>query len=183
MTLFTQLGRMALGCDDGRVIIHTLKKGVPTKLSLKKESVDDVQWDPNSPNYLLVSWKDGSMILLDAETNKEMQSFDRQGTGIVNLILKKKNVKQNMFSTKVFLVLHGSNLFPVDLLPVMKGLQLSESGMFLIGCLQISEITINSHFSISKVSYWNVESRSDGLDELNKLKWYKLWQGWTFCCL
>ena len=98
---------MALGCDDGRVIIHTLKKGVPTKLSLKKESVDDVQWDPNSPNYLLVSWKDGSMILLDAETNKEMQSFDRQGTGIVNLILKKKMLNKTCFLQRCFLYCMG----------------------------------------------------------------------------
>ena len=72
---------MALGCDDGRIVIHTLKKNKTSKLSLKKESVDDVQWDPNSPNYLLASWKDGSITLLDAETDQEMQSFDRQGAG------------------------------------------------------------------------------------------------------
>ena len=62
----------ALGCDDGRVVIMTIKKQKNSKMSFKKFEVDDLQWDPNSPNYLLVSWKDGSMSLIDVETEKEM---------------------------------------------------------------------------------------------------------------
>lgn len=76
---------MALGGEDGRVVVHTLKKPKTTKLTLKKEPVEDVQWDPNSPNYLLASWKDGTMSLIDADSEQEMQAFDRQGAGKHNL--------------------------------------------------------------------------------------------------
>lgn len=77
-----KIGKLAIGCTDGRVVLHTLKKSKVSKLNIKREGVDDLQWDPNSSVYLLVSWKDGSMSLLDSDTEKEMQQFERQGAGI-----------------------------------------------------------------------------------------------------
>lgn len=59
----------------------TMKKTKTTKFIAKKIAVEDIQWDPNSPNYLLAAWKDGTMSLFDSETEKEMQSFERQGAG------------------------------------------------------------------------------------------------------
>ncbi len=71
-----------MGCGDGRVIVAGTKKGKTIKLSSSRNvGVDDVQWDPNSPNYLLASWKDGSMSLFDSESEKEMNTFERQGNG------------------------------------------------------------------------------------------------------
>ena len=81
------MGIFALGCGDGRVMIMGTKKGKSTKLAAKNVGVEDIQWDPNSPNYLLASWKDGSMSLFDYESEKEMMSFERQGSGTLKLIM------------------------------------------------------------------------------------------------
>ena len=67
------------------VIQTTNKKEKAQKIDYKHESgsgIVDAQWDPNSSTYLLVAWKDGSMSLLDADKEAEMQSFDRQGAGV-----------------------------------------------------------------------------------------------------
>ena len=50
----------------------------------QKLGIEDIQWDPNSQNYLLGCWKDGSMSLIDSDDEKEMQIFDRQGAGKIN---------------------------------------------------------------------------------------------------
>ena len=73
---------MLFACEDGRIVVTSIRKSRVTKFALKKVKVEDIQWDPNSPNYLLAAWKDGSMSLLDIETEKEMQVFERQGAGM-----------------------------------------------------------------------------------------------------
>jgi hypothetical protein len=61
--------------------MHNIKKNKTVKMQLKKIPVQDIQWDPLSPNYLVVCWQNGSMSLIDADAEKEMQTFDRQGQG------------------------------------------------------------------------------------------------------
>ena len=49
-------------------------------------AVEDVQWDPKSDNYLLAAYKDGSMLLFDVASGKELQVFERQGAGIKSIV-------------------------------------------------------------------------------------------------
>jgi len=37
----------------------------------------DLQWDPNSSNYLLVCWEFGDMSMIDCKTYQEMIVFDQ----------------------------------------------------------------------------------------------------------
>ena len=53
----------------------------------QKIGIEDIQWDPNSQNYLLGCWKDGSMSLIDSDDEKEMQIFERQGAGNLDIVM------------------------------------------------------------------------------------------------
>jgi hypothetical protein len=73
---------LAVGSSSGLIGVANLKKNKIQKLDLKqKSSVEDIQWDPNSSNYFLVCWKDGALSLVDADEEREMQVFERQGAG------------------------------------------------------------------------------------------------------
>lgn len=68
-----QAGVFAVGGRDGRVIFYNLQNKKSTKILFKnKGKVEDLQWDPNSSNYLLVCWTGGEVSLIDAESKKEM---------------------------------------------------------------------------------------------------------------
>lgn len=44
------------------------------------------KWDQLSPNYFIAVWADGTLSLFDSESEKEMQTFDKQSAGISSLV-------------------------------------------------------------------------------------------------
>jgi WD repeat-containing protein 17 len=76
-------GRFAVGMRGGTVALYNTKTKKTIKFTTYQDAqVEDIQWDPNSQNYLLACWKDGTLSLLDADNGTEMQKFERQGAGI-----------------------------------------------------------------------------------------------------
>ena len=58
-----------------------------TKIQVKdKPSVFLTKWDQLSQNYFIVVWSDGTFSLFDSESEKEMQTFDKQSAGISALV-------------------------------------------------------------------------------------------------
>lgn len=80
-------GRLAIGTKQGTITLYNTKTKKSTKPNVSQEAqVEDLQWDPNSQNYLLACWKDGNLSLIDGDTGNEMQKFEKQGAG--NVIIK-----------------------------------------------------------------------------------------------
>jgi len=79
---------LALGCHNGLVLVVTTTPLESLRLERPKFTlaVEDVQWDPKSDNYLLAAYKDGSMLLFDVGSGKELQVFERQGAGIKSIV-------------------------------------------------------------------------------------------------
>jgi len=73
---------MVIATKGGMLVFYNTKTKKTMKISPYGDvPAEDLQWDPNSQNYLLACWKDGSMSLLDADSGNEMQKFDKQGAG------------------------------------------------------------------------------------------------------
>ncbi|CAG9315711.1 unnamed protein product [Blepharisma stoltei] len=86
-------GRFALGCAEGVALFAEMGHDNVKRLEMPKQpaAAEDVQWDPLSDKYLLVSFKDGSMVLFDAVEAGILQTFDRQGAGIRSIAWNKKS--------------------------------------------------------------------------------------------
>lgn len=75
-----------MGKQDGSISIYNILKKKTSKIVIKeKPSVVLVKWDLLSSNYFIAVWNDGTFSLFDSESEKEMQSFDRQNAGISSL--------------------------------------------------------------------------------------------------
>jgi len=77
-------GRLICGHLDGT--LHLLENPKRTKLEpmkTKNNSVEDIQWDPLSNNYCLVSYADGQLQMIDCEqAGDPLISFERFPQGI-----------------------------------------------------------------------------------------------------
>ncbi|CAG9324590.1 unnamed protein product [Blepharisma stoltei] len=84
-------GKFALGCIEGVALSCEMKHDNVKRLEMPKQpsATEDLQWDPLSDKYLLVAFKDGSMVLFDAEEQSILQTFDRQGAGIRSIAWNK----------------------------------------------------------------------------------------------
>ena len=86
-----------MGKTDGSVVVHSLESGsnsskMKTELCAKStnpNSVEDLQWDPLSTDYLLVGWKDGTMVMYDVSSEHEVVRFDKQNDGWQSISLFK----------------------------------------------------------------------------------------------
>lgn len=84
-------GRFALGCIEGAALACEMAHDNVKRLEMPKQpaATEDLQWDPLSDKYIIVAFKDGSMVLFDAEESSILQTFDRQGAGIRSIAWNK----------------------------------------------------------------------------------------------
>ena len=74
----TSSTQFALGAADGRLVFYDIKTNKQRKmLFAERPDVVDLQWDPNSSNYVIACWAYGQISLIDADSLQEMQSFNR----------------------------------------------------------------------------------------------------------
>jgi len=74
-------GRLAFATKTGLVGFYNLKTKKTIKITGEHPTVpvEDIQWDPNSQEYLIACWKDGSMSLINSEDGNEITKFEKQG--------------------------------------------------------------------------------------------------------
>lgn len=80
-------GILAGGNTDGSLSLYDGSKSRLVKLTPKSEkpAVADLQWDELSNIYLLAAYRNGAIVLWDCESQSELHSFDRQGSGLTAL--------------------------------------------------------------------------------------------------
>jgi len=48
----------------------------------RKDAINCLDWDPHSPNYLLLGHKNGEILLIDSEKMVQLQSFEKLNSGL-----------------------------------------------------------------------------------------------------
>ena len=84
----SQVGCWAVGTFDGFIIVGSLgdsRLGRYQLGSLGKLEIHEMQWDPLSEAYLLVSNVQGVVVLFDVASGSEMTLFDRAAGGLTAL--------------------------------------------------------------------------------------------------
>eukprot|EP00397_Hematodinium_sp_SG-2012_P003108 GEMP01003116.1.p1 GENE.GEMP01003116.1~~GEMP01003116.1.p1 ORF type:complete len:1245 (+),score=190.74 GEMP01003116.1:263-3997(+) len=76
--------RLISGHADGTLVLYEHPKKTELEpMKTKNNSVEDCQWDPNSLDYLLVSYQDGQLHMIDVHNTKEpLVVFDRSLQGV-----------------------------------------------------------------------------------------------------
>jgi len=81
--------RLLVGDNVGSLHVYDQQTGkkvqIVGKSKTTKDPVTDAQWDPLSEEYLLVAFQDGTLTLYEANTQREVHSFDKQPQSIKSL--------------------------------------------------------------------------------------------------
>lgn len=73
---------MAIGCNDGVLMICNIKGKNQKSNFERKDAILFLDWDNHSPNYLLIGHKNGEIMLVDSEKMSLLQSFEKMNSGI-----------------------------------------------------------------------------------------------------
>jgi len=72
---------LAIGCDDGTLIICEIKGRNKRNNFEKKNAIICLDWDNHSPDYILIGHKNGEIFLIDSEKMTLLQTFEKITTG------------------------------------------------------------------------------------------------------
>lgn len=72
---------MAIGCNDGSLLIFDAKSKMKKSISQKKGAIICLDWDNHSPNYLLIGYLSGEIYLIDTDKMIIMQEFEKINIG------------------------------------------------------------------------------------------------------
>lgn len=86
--------KFALSCADGFLLVGSLEQRLVDRVEAEnwKQGVEDLAWDPLSENYLLVAFREGTMMLFDTSSKMRLRLYERQSTGIKRVIWNKKRL-------------------------------------------------------------------------------------------